>query len=254
MRALLYVFPAILMAQAPPAKSPAPAAKAAPSAKATPSPKAAPAAKAATAPGPAAPGALTTDEQKIIYAVGLSLGQQLSQLRLSRAELEIVKRALTDQAAGKPAVELSTWGPKINTFAQDRMARAVPLEKARGKAYADKAAAEPGATKAASGLVYRELTAGTGASPKATDKVRVNYRGTLVDGTEFDSSYKGGKPLEIGLNGVIPCWTEGVQKMKVGGKSKLVCPPEIAYGDGGRPSIPGGATLMFEIELLAVNP
>jgi len=127
-------------------------------------------------------------------------------------------------------------------------------EKARGKAYVDKAATEAGSTRTATGLVYHELTAGSGASPKATDKVRVHYRGTLVDGTEFDSSYKTNAPAEFPLNGVIPCWTEGVQRMKVGGKSRLVCPSEIAYGDGGRPSIPGGATLIFEIELLAINP
>jgi FKBP-type peptidyl-prolyl cis-trans isomerase FkpA len=87
-----------------------------------------------------------------------------------------------------------------------------------------------------------------------TDTVRVNYRGTLINGTEFDSSYKSGKPAEFPLNGVIPCWTEGVARMKVGGKSKLVCPSDLAYGDQGRPSIPPGATLVFEIELLAINP
>jgi FKBP-type peptidyl-prolyl cis-trans isomerase FkpA len=127
-------------------------------------------------------------------------------------------------------------------------------EKVKAKAFLDTAAAEPGATRASSGLVYRELAAGSGASPKATDKVRVNYRGTLINGTEFDSSYKRNMPAEFPLNGVIPCWTEGVQKMKVGGKSKLVCPAEIAYGDQGRPSIPPGATLVFEIELLAILP
>ena len=235
MRAFLFLFPAILMAQAPAAKSPDAAAK-------------------AGAPAAAAAGTFTTDDQKTVYAIGLSMAQQLSQLGLSRAELEILKQALTDAAAGKPAIELNTWGPKINAFAQARMGRAAVAEKARGKAYVDKAAAEPGATRTATGLVYHELTAGTGASPKATDKVRVHYRGTLVDGTEFDSSYKTNAPAEFPLNGVIPCWTEGVQRMKVGGKSRLVCPSEIAYGDGGRPSIPGGATLIFEIELLAINP
>ena len=128
------------------------------------------------------------------------------------------------------------------------------MEKAKSKAYLDTAAAEPGAIRTPSGLVYRELAAGTGESPKATDKVKVNYRGTLVNGTEFDSSYKRNAPAEFPLNGVIPCWTEGVQRMKVGGKSRLVCPSEIAYGDAGRPSIPPGATLIFEIELLAINP
>jgi FKBP-type peptidyl-prolyl cis-trans isomerase FkpA len=256
MRALLILFPAILMAQTPP-----PATKAAPTAPKAAAPKAAtPAGKSAT-PSTAAksatakaatPGALTTDDQKIVYAVGLSMAQQLNQLGLSRAELEIVKRALTDSAAGKPAIELNEWGPKINPFAQNRATRAAAAEKANAKAFLATAAAEPGATHAASGLVYRELSPGSGASPKATDKVRVNYRGTLTNGTEFDSSYKRNMPAEFPLNGVIPCWTEGVQKMKVGGKSKLVCPSDIAYGDQGRPSIPPGATLVFEIELLAI--
>jgi FKBP-type peptidyl-prolyl cis-trans isomerase FkpA len=120
--------------------------------------------------------------------------------------------------------------------------------------YLQKAASEPGAQKTASGLVYRELRPGTGASPKATDTVRVHYRGTLLDGTEFDSSYKTNEPAEFPLNMVIPCWTEGVQMMKVGGKSRLVCPSNIAYGERGAPPvIPGGATLIFEIELLGIT-
>jgi FKBP-type peptidyl-prolyl cis-trans isomerase FkpA len=102
-------------------------------------------------------------------------------------------------------------------------------------------------------MIYRELRAGTGASPKSTDTVKVNYRGTLTNGTEFDSSYKRNEPAQFPLNGVIPCWTEGVQKMKVGGKASLVCPSELAYGDQGRPSIPGGATLVFEVELLEIG-
>jgi FKBP-type peptidyl-prolyl cis-trans isomerase FkpA len=120
--------------------------------------------------------------------------------------------------------------------------------------YLAKAAAEPGAVKTPSGLVYSELKAGTGASPRATQVVKVNYRGTLIDGKEFDSSYKRNMPIEFPLNQVIPCWTEGVQKMKVGGKSKLVCPASIAYGESGRPPvIPGGATLVFEVELLGIQ-
>ena len=126
---------------------------------------------------------------------------------------------------------------------------------ADAKAVLDKAAAEPGATLTPSGLVYRELRAGTGESPKATDAVTVNYRGTLTNGTEFDSSYKRNEPISFPLSGVIPCWTEGVQKMKVGGKSQLVCPSSIAYEDRGSPPvIPGGATLIFEVELLGIGP
>lgn len=121
------------------------------------------------------------------------------------------------------------------------------------QAYLDKAATQPGAIKTSSGLIYTELRPGAGASPKASDTVKVNYRGTLTDGTEFDSSYKRNEPTEFPLDHVIPCWTEGVQRMKVGGKSRLVCPSSIAYGDQGAGPIPGGATLIFEIELLSVN-
>lgn len=122
------------------------------------------------------------------------------------------------------------------------------------KAYLDKAAAQPGAVRTESGLVYRELRAGSGGSPKASDTVTVNYRGTLPDGTEFDSSYKRNEPAQFPLSQVIPCWTEGVQKMKVGGKAELTCPASIAYGDRGSPPvIPGGATLIFQIELLRIG-
>jgi FKBP-type peptidyl-prolyl cis-trans isomerase FkpA len=116
------------------------------------------------------------------------------------------------------------------------------------------AAKEPGATQTASGLVYRVLKDGTGASPKATDLVKVHYRGTFPDGREFDSSYKRNEPTEFPLNQVIPCWTEGVQRMKVGGKAKLTCPSSIAYGARGAGNvIPPNATLLFEVELLAIN-
>ena len=126
--------------------------------------------------------------------------------------------------------------------------------KAASKAYLDKAALQPGAVKLPSGVIYRDERAGTGASPKATDTVSVNYRGTLTNGSEFDSSYKTNRPFTTPLTRVISCWTEGVQKMKVGGKAQLVCPAEVAYGDQGQGGIPPGSTLIFEIELLAVNP
>ena len=116
------------------------------------------------------------------------------------------------------------------------------------------AAKESGASVTKSGLVYRSLKDGTGASPAASDKVKVHYKGTFPDGKEFDSSYKRNEPTEFPLNGVIPCWTEGVQLMKVGGKAKLTCPAAIAYGTRGAGGvIPPNATLVFEIELLAIN-
>ncbi len=116
------------------------------------------------------------------------------------------------------------------------------------------AAKEDGAIVTASGLVYRSLKDGTGASPSASDKVKVHYRGTFPDGREFDSSYKRNEAIEFPLNGVIKCWTEGVQRMKVGGKAKLTCPAAIAYGERGAGNvIPPNATLHFEVELLAIN-
>jgi len=116
------------------------------------------------------------------------------------------------------------------------------------------AAAEPGAVVTASGLIYRSLKDGNGASPTATDTVRVHYRGTFPDGKEFDSSYRRGEPIEFPLNRVIPCWTEGVQKMKAGGKAKLTCPSAIAYGERGAGGvIPPNATLQFEVELLGIR-
>ena len=119
------------------------------------------------------------------------------------------------------------------------------------------APASPAAAVAAAGpaLAYRSLREGRGAQPTATDTVQVHYRGTLPDGTEFDSSYKRNAPASFPLNRVIKCWTEGVQRMKVGGKAQLTCPPELAYGSRGAGStIPPNATLLFEIELLAINP
>ena len=118
---------------------------------------------------------------------------------------------------------------------------------------ASAAAKEPGAVVTDSGLVYRSLKDGTGASPAATDTVKVHYRGTFPNGKEFDSSYSRGAPAEFPLNQVIKCWTEGVQRMKVGGKAKLTCPPALAYGERGAGGvIPPNATLQFDVELLAI--
>src|SRR5262249_30718406 len=142
---------------------------------------------------------------------------------------------------------------KIQKLQQARTAAASAGEKKAGEEFQKKTAAEKGVEKTASGLLYKDLKAGTGPQPATTDKVKVNYRGTLIDGTEFDSSYKRNEPTTFPLNGVIKCWTEGVGKMKVGGKARLVCPPDIAYGDrGAPPSIKPGATLVFEVELLEI--
>ena len=244
------LLPVVLMAQAPPPNSQAAKPKSAAVKPAATKP--APPKPAIARPQPAAAPALTTDDEKTVYSLGLSIYRSLAQLDLSPGEIEIVRRALADAAAGKSAIDLNAWGPKTDPFTRARAGSVAEREKAASKAFLEKAASEPGATRTKSGLIYRELTPGSGASPKATDTVKVHYRGTFINGTEFDSSYRRNEPAQFPLNGVIPCWTEGVQKMKTGGKAVLVCPSDLAYGDKGRPSIPGGAALIFEIELLGI--
>jgi len=200
--------------------------------------------------------ALKTDEEKSLYAIGYLVGSRnLAPLSLKPNELEIVKRGLSDGATGKKAqVEPETQMDKINALAQARSSAGADKEKVAGREFVDKAAKEPGATKLPSGVVYKTLTPGTGPTPAPTDRVKVNYEGKLTNGTVFDSSYKRGQPAEFGLNQVIKCWTEGVSKMKVGEKARLVCPSDAAYGDQGHPpTIPGGATLIFDVELLGIN-
>ena len=195
-----------------------------------------------------------TDEQKTLYAIGIAVSQSLSVLNLSEAELEMVKVGLGDGVLHKtPKVDLQAYGPKIQALQQARLGAVAAIEKKAGLAFLDKAATEPGATKTASGFVITTLKPGTGASPAATDKVKVHYQGTFTDGSVFDSSVQRGEPVTFPLNGVIRCWTEGVQMMKVGGKSRLVCPADLAYGDrGAPPRIKPGATLVFEVELLDI--
>ena len=197
---------------------------------------------------------LKTEEQKTLYALGLAISRSLGPFNLSAADLEAVEAGLTDGSLHKaPKIELETYGPKIRQLQEARAALVAEAEKKASQAFLDQAAAEKGATKTASGLILITITPGTGASPKATDTVKVNYEGKLTDGTVFDSSVKRNEPLTLALTSVIKCWTEGVPMMKVGGKSKLVCPSDIAYGDQGRPPIiKPGATLVFEIELLEI--
>jgi FKBP-type peptidyl-prolyl cis-trans isomerase FkpA len=248
---LFMLIPAAALAQAP-AQVPKTAPTPKPAATKPPAPRPA-TRKPVAAPKPPAPATtVLTDDQKTIYALGILLQHSLDEFDLSSAELEIVKRAITDSARKRPAVDLDEWGPKIGAFARARGERVVARERAASATYLARAAAEAGAVRTESGLVYRELSAGTGASPTVADAVRVHYRGTLMDGTEFDNSYTRSEAAQFSLGGVIGCWTEGLQKMKVGGKARLVCPSDLAYGDGGRPSIPGGAALIFEVELLEI--
>jgi len=197
---------------------------------------------------------LKTEEQKTLYALGLVLAQNLASFALSPADLEIVKAGLADGVANKEKkVDLQAYGPKIQELQKTRVIAASVPERKAGQAFVDKAAAEKGAVKTPSGAIVTTLQPGTGATPAASDKVKVHYQGTLTDGTVFDSSIQRGEPITFPLNGVIKCWTEGVQQMKVGGKSRLVCPADSAYGDrGAPPKIKPGATLVFEVELLEI--
>jgi FKBP-type peptidyl-prolyl cis-trans isomerase FkpA len=198
---------------------------------------------------------LETEEQKTLYALGLTINRSLSPFNLSPSEMELVEAGLTDGSLHRtPAVDLEIYGPKIKQLQEARAAAVAAAEKKTSQAFVEKAARETGAMKTASGLVVIPLTPGTGASPKATDTVTVNYEGRLTDGTVFDSSVQRGEPATVPLNGVIKCWTEALQLVKVGGKSRLVCPADLAYGDQGWPPlIKPGATLVFEVELLRIS-
>jgi FKBP-type peptidyl-prolyl cis-trans isomerase FkpA len=204
---------------------------------------------------PQAPAALTAEEEKqALYALGVMMWRNLQGFDLTDAEVETVQRGLADAAAGEaPELDLEKVGPQIESLRRARIAKQAEAEKARGRAYIDEQAARPGAVRGESGWVYLESAAGEGDSPTAADTVKVHYRGALIDGTEFDSSYKREQPAEFPLGRVVPCWTQALQLMKPGGKATLVCPSDTAYGDRGRPSIPPGATLVFEVELLEVQ-
>ena len=197
---------------------------------------------------------LANDKDKTLYALGMAISQSLGEFALTEAEFGIVREGLADGVLKRtPKVDMQTYGPKIQPLAQARTNVGAEKEKAAGEAFIAKAAAEAGVKKTASGAIVKTLKEGTGPSPTAANTVKVHYHGTLTDGTVFDSSVKRGEPATFPLGGVIKCWTEGVQTMKVGGKARLTCPANVAYGDrGAPPTIRPGATLVFEVDLLEI--
>jgi len=202
----------------------------------------------------AQPGALATDDDKTLYAIGLVLGQQVGDFKLTAPEFEFVSMGFKDAVLGnEPKAALDEYGPRIQVLMQNRMQAGSAAEKQASDAWVAEQAALPGAQRSATGVVVIPISEGTGANPTADSTVKVHYHGTLRDGTVFDSSVQRGEPISFPLSGVISCWTEGVQKIKVGGKSKLICPSDTAYGDQGSGSIPGGAALAFEVELLEIE-
>jgi FKBP-type peptidyl-prolyl cis-trans isomerase FkpA len=202
----------------------------------------------------AKPAKPVTDEEKTLYSLGVLLSRNLEAFELTPQEIELVKAGLEDGALGKPEqVEVEQFGEAVQKMHSTRLAALIEKDKKAGAEFLTKAAAEAGATTTASGIVKKTITEGTGASPSATDEVKVHYEGTLVNGKVFDSSIKRGEPATFPLNGVIPCWTEAVQLMKVGEKARIVCPSDLAYGErGSPPQIRPGSTLVFQVELLDV--
>jgi len=197
---------------------------------------------------------LSNDDLKTFYTVGHTMGQRMKNLSLSDEEVAAVNMGLRDAAKGKePQVNPDEFRTKIQTLFKGRMEKAAETEKDSGKKYLEDFSKEEGVTLTESGLAFKILSEGKGKNPTAEQTVKVHYHGTLTDGTVFDSSKERGKPVTFPLNRVIKGWTEGVQKVKEGGKVKLVIPADLAYGDAGAPpKIPGGATLVFEVELLEI--
>jgi len=195
-----------------------------------------------------------TEDEKTFYTLGQLMGRGVKVFDLKPAELALVEAGLEDAVKGnKAVVEVDAYEPKVGQMAHTRQTAHTEIEKGNAKVYLDKAAAEAGAEKLPSGMVIKKVSEGTGPMPSPTDTVKVHYEGRLTDGTVFDSSKQRGQPATFPLNGVVKCWTEGLSKMKVGGKALLTCPSDLAYGDMGRPpKIPGGATLVFDVELLEI--
>jgi FKBP-type peptidyl-prolyl cis-trans isomerase FkpA len=201
---------------------------------------------AAKAPAKAAP--LQTEREKTLYALGVAAADSFKVFNLKPEELAVVQRGLSDAVLNKKLqVDMNVYRPKVNELA--------------AASYGDRSRAalvhfskEKGAVVSPTGLIYIPSREGTGVSPSDGDSVKVEYEGKLPDGSVFDSSRKQGGPVVAPLASGIPCWKEGLKKMKVGGQARIVCPAALAYGDTGKaPSVPPRSTLIFDVELLGVE-
>ena len=191
--------------------------------------------------------------EKIIYSMGSMFGKRLQNMELSEKEKDTLLQGVRDGVDNKEQIDVKKYASHIRSLFRERGQKMAKKLEEKGAEYMEKFVTEEGGLKTESGIGYKILKEGAGKNPKASDRVKVHYHGTLIDGTVFDSSVDRKKPLTFPLTGVIKCWREGVQKLKVGGKMKLVCPSNVAYGvQGAPPKIPGGSTLLFEVELLEI--
>lgn len=207
------------------------------------------------------------DSQKSAYALGASLGRYMDNSLKEQEKLGVkldksqLIAGVKDAFSGKSKLSdqqieetLQAFENQVKSAAEAKLEKDIKINTAKGEAFAAKFASEPNVKKTESGLLYRVTKEGTGEAPKNSDTVVVNYKGTLVDGKEFDNSYTRGEPLSFRLDGVIPGWTEGLRYVKKGGAITLVIPPTLAYGKHGVPGIPANSTLVFDVELLDIKP
>jgi FKBP-type peptidyl-prolyl cis-trans isomerase FkpA len=193
----------------------------------------------------------SSEDEKILYAVGAMLGDRFAHLELDEKEVMAIAQGLKDSSSKKePQVQIEEYQAKISPFFNERMAKMSTKVREEGDTYRNNFISNEGASVTESGLAYKISEQGSDRRPSDSDTVKVSYHGTLIDGTVFDSSVERGQDVEFPLNRVIAGWTEGLQLIGVGGKIRLVIPPDLAYGnDGAPPAIPGGATLIFDVEL-----
>ena len=206
----------------------------------------------ASAPAAAAPP--QTEDEKLMYFIGANTGRYIEAVyQLTDDDKALAVQGFREALAGEALVlNPAKYSALLEELAKTPPPPASSRDQEEVRAFLEEAAAAEGAQVMDSGLIFVSITEGSGESPTETDIVRVHYHGTLWDGTVFDSSVERGTPVSFMLNTLVPCWTEGMSMMKVGGKAALVCPPEIAYGERGASKIPGGAALKFEVELLEI--
>ena len=215
---------------------------------AKPRPVAKPATAATTRP-------LKTAADSLSYAFGVSLGEFLKNQGVANISFPLLNQAITQTLKGqKTLMDVNQCNQVIGRISEERREKESGAEKSIGAKFLEENKKRAGVFTTASGLQYEILTKGTGPVPTISDTISAHYRGALLNGKEFDNSYKRGEPLSIPVAGVIPGWTEALQLMPVGSKWKLYIPSELAYGDyGAGQDIPGGATLVFDIELVGIN-